>query len=104
MPSLEYQVDNDDEYPASELLTLQQRLRDFGKKIVGTRVALTAHSAQKQLLDQEWQEMLRIHAEKRSELESAGSLTREVVEGFSLDLDALRHTLQWWIFYNDTKS
>ncbi len=60
-----YPLDDIEKDATSEIGTLRRRLQDFGKMIEITRIALTAHAAQKRRLDQEWEDMSRARTRTR---------------------------------------
>jgi hypothetical protein len=87
----------------SELDALRQTLSALEKSIESKRVALTAHVAAAERLDREWEEMQRAHRENRLQLEATGSMTRQVLEGLTHDVDILKHAFQRWMFRFDRK-
>jgi hypothetical protein len=88
---------------SSNIDAIRKDLRALGNRIEETRVAFDEDTRQGDLVDHDWEEMLRAHARIQEARRTSGSMTKLIMEGLRLDLDILKHSFRRWMWRNDQK-
>lgn len=74
-----------------------RRLEDLGRRIEEMRSAVDEHEAVDDQLRQEWDDMLRQHADIRRRLREGKIRGSESGETLKQDIDVLRHAFFRWV-------
>lgn len=76
---------------------VDERLRDLEQRMHHQETRISERGVATELLDQDWDEMLRRHQELRSRLEKDENISAEVIGELQADADALSHSFERWL-------